>query len=108
VLVGLAFRPLALLAAGACYGVGLGLAVPAMMALVGDRARPADRGRAIATFYTGWELGIGMGAYPLGYLLAATNFTVMYVTAGLITAAGGVGFLLGNARARRRPRRRSP
>jgi len=101
-LVGLAFRPLTLLAAGACYGVGLGLAVPAMMALVGDRARPADRGRAIATFYTGWELGIGMGAYPLGYLLAATNFTVMYATAGLITAAGGLGFLFWNARGRHR------
>jgi predicted MFS family arabinose efflux permease len=73
------------------------------MALVGDRARPADRGRAIATFYTGWELGIGMGAYPFGHLLSYTSFTAMYATAGLVTVAGGVWFLIWSARGRRRP-----
>ncbi|HEY7675660.1 MAG TPA: MFS transporter [Candidatus Methylomirabilis sp.] len=102
VLLGLSHGPGSLLAAGALYGVGLALAQPALMAMVGDRAGEADRGRAISTFYTGWELGIGAGAYPLGYLLSRTNFTVMFVTAGLVTALGGIGYLLAPGRPRRR------
>jgi MFS family permease len=102
VLLGFSRGPGSLLAAGALYGVGVALAQPALMALVGDRAGEADRGRAISTFYTGWELGIGAGAYPLGYLLSRTNFTVMFVTAGLVTALGGIGYLLGAGRPRRR------
>ena len=102
VLLAFSQGPGALLAAGALYGLGLGLAQPALLALVGDRAAEADRGRAIATFYTGWELGIGVGAYPLGYLLSWTNFTVMYVTAGLIVACGALGYLLAPASSARR------
>jgi predicted MFS family arabinose efflux permease len=71
------------------------------MALVGDRTRPEDRGRAMATFYSGWEIGIGVGAFPLGFLLSWTSFTVMYAAAGLVTASGGLGFLLWSGRASR-------
>jgi MFS family permease len=101
IVVGLAFRPVTLLAAGVLYGFGFGLAAPALMALVGDRTRPEDRGRAMATFYSGWEIGIGVGAFPLGFLLSWTSFTVMYAAAGLVTASGGLGFLLWSGRASR-------
>ncbi len=103
VLVGLAHGPRTLLAAGALYGLGFGLAQPALMALVADRVGEGERGRAITTFYTGWELGIGLGAYALGYLLTWTDFTVTYGVAGLVTAIGGFGFLLAPGHWRRRP-----
>ncbi|HEY7675659.1 MAG TPA: MFS transporter [Candidatus Methylomirabilis sp.] len=101
VVVGLAHAPATLLAAGALYGLGLGLAQPALMALVADRVGERERGRAIATFYTGWELGIGLGAYTFGYLLTWTDFTVTYWAAGLVTAAGCLGYLLASGRRRR-------
>ncbi len=80
----------------------MALAQPALMALVADRTTEADRARAITTFYTGWELGIGMGAFPFGYLLSWTSCTVMYAAVGLVTAAGALGYLLAPGRPRRR------
>lgn len=102
-LVGAAHGPRTLLAAGALYGLGFGLAQPALMALVADRVGESERGRAIATFYTGWELGIGLGAYALGYLLTWTDFTVTYWAAGLVVAAGGLGYLAAPGRPGRGP-----
>jgi MFS family permease len=102
VLVGLAHTPARLMLAGTVYGLGVALAQPALMALVADRTTEADRARAISTFYTGWELGIGMGAFPFGYLLSWTSFTVMYAAVGLVTAAGALGYLLAPAQPRRR------
>jgi len=102
VLLGISHGPRTLMAAGVFYGLGLGLAQPALMALVADRVGEKERGRAIATFYTGWELGIGLGAYVLGYLLAWTDFTVMYWAAGLMPAVGGLVYLLVPGRPERR------
>jgi MFS family permease len=104
-LIGLAHAPRTLLAAGALYGLGLGLAQPALMALAADRAGEGERGRAIATLYMGWELGIGLGAYAFGYLLTWTNFTLTYWAAGIVTAAGCLGYLLASGRTGRRPLR---
>ena len=102
-LTGLAHAPRTLLAAGALYGLGLGLAQPALMALAADRAGEGERGRAIATLYTGWELGIGLGAYAFGCLLTWADFTLSYWAAGLVTAAGCLGYLLASGRSGRRP-----
>ncbi len=101
-LLGVAHGPRMLLAAGALYGLGLGLAQPALMALVVDRVGERERGRAIATFYTGWELGIGLGAFALGYLLTWTDFTVTYWTASLVVVAGTLGYLMTPGRPERR------
>jgi len=102
-LTGQAHAPRPLLAAGALYGLGLGLAQPALMALAADRAGESERGRAIATLYTGWEMGIGLGAYACGYLLTWTDFTVTYRAAALVTAAGAAAYLVAPGRAGRRP-----
>ena len=93
-LVGMAHDPRTLLAAGALYGLAFGLAQPALMALVADRARDAERGRAISTFYAGWEVGIGVGAFALGHLLGRTGFTTVFWMGGLVVAGGGISSLL--------------
>ncbi len=107
-LVGSAEGVGALLVAGSLYGLAFGLAQPALMALAADRTSDADRGWAIATYYTGWELGIGGGAYALGHLLPWTGFTVGFWAAGLVLALGGIGCLLGPGLTRRRPHARIP
>lgn len=101
-LVGIAHGPRTLLAAGALYGLAFGMAQPALMALVADRAAEAERGRAISTFYAGWEVGIGVGAYALGHLLTWTSFTIMFWTGGLVVAGGGVASLVFPGRPGRR------
>lgn len=107
-LIGLANAPRTLLAAGALYGLGLGLAQPALMALAAEQAGEAERGRAIATLYMGWEMGIGLGAYALGYLLTWTDFTVTYCAAGLMPAIGGLSYLFAGRRPGRRPAAPAP
>ena len=57
-LLALAASPRAFLAAAALYGVGFGAAQPALLAMTADRAPPGERGRAMGTLYTAWELGI--------------------------------------------------
>jgi MFS family permease len=84
--------------AGATYGIGFGAAYPALMALTADRVEAAERGRAMATFYAGLELGVGSGAVLLGVLLAYSSFPAMFGTAAAIAAAGTLGFLFGYRR----------
>jgi MFS family permease len=62
------------LGAAALYGVGFGAGQPALLAMTADRVPPEERGRAMGTLYTAWELGIlggaillGLCATPLGY-----------------------------------------
>jgi MFS family permease len=101
--VGLAARPAVLVAAGAMYGLGFGLAQPALMALVADRAADADRARAIATYYAGWELGIGLAGFGLAYVVTWSGFTAAFFAAGAASALGGIGYLATPGRPRLRP-----
>jgi len=68
----------ALVLAGAIYGLGFGAAQPALMAMTADRVPPEDRGRALGTLYTAWELGIMTGAIGLGVLVERVGFERMW------------------------------
>ena len=68
VLLGLAASQGTFLAAAALYGVGFGAAQPALLAMTADRVPPGERGRAMGTLYTAWELGISGGSIAAGAL----------------------------------------
>jgi MFS family permease len=86
-MVAVAQAPWAIYGAGLLFGLGFGAAQPALMAWVTDRAPPRDHGRALATFYTAWELGIGGGQLVFGALLPIGGFS------GLFGGAAGVALL---------------
>ena len=98
IMVGLAHGPALLAAAGAVYGTGFALAQTALMALAADRAGPADRARAMSTYFTGWELGIGIGGYGLALCLPRAGFTGAFALAALASIAGVVGYLAARGR----------
>lgn len=75
--------------AGALYGIGFGAAQPSLMAWTVDLVPPADRGRAMGTFFTAFELGIGVGAIGFGFVLGHAGFSSMFLTAGALALAGG-------------------
>lgn len=79
--------------AGALYGVGFGAVQPAVMAWCVDVAAPADRGRAMGTYYTSLELGIAIGAISSGLVVAALGFVTTFVIMA-ITALAGAGLAL--------------
>lgn len=76
------------LAGGALLGLGFGSAQPALMALTTDRVAPAERGKAMGTFYTAWELGIASGAAGAGWLLNVTDFAALFLVGAAIPLGG--------------------
>jgi MFS family permease len=96
VLVGLATAalalrggPLTVVLTGALYGIGFGAAQPALMAWTVDRISPVERGKAMGTFFTAFELGIGAGAIGFGLLLGRAGFPATFLAAGALALAGG-------------------
>lgn len=87
----LAFRgePAALVLAGALYGIGFGAAQPSLMAWTVDLVPALERGKAMGTFFTAFELGIGVGAVGFGLVLERAGFPLMFLSAGVLSLAGG-------------------
>jgi MFS family permease len=90
----------AFLAAAAFYGVGFGAAQPALLAMTADRAAPEERGRAMGTLYTAWELGISGGAILLGLSATTFGYTATWGMAAAIAALGALAALGPPRRAR--------
>jgi MFS family permease len=96
-LAGIAFAVLGLtsdriwvLVGAAIYGLGFGSVQPALMALTADRVPPEERGKAMGTFYTAWELGIMTGSTGAGLLLKVTDFPLMLLASSFIPMAGAL------------------
>ena len=88
--LGLTTGPIGVLAGGAVLGLGFGSAQPALMALTADRVPAAERGKAMGTFYTAWELGIAAGAAGAGWLLNVTDFAALFLVGSAIPVGGAV------------------
>jgi len=92
----------AFLGAAALYGVGFGAAQPALLAMTADRAAPEERGRAMGTLYTAWELGISGGSMLLGLCATTLGYTATWGTASAIAGVGALAALWPAGRPRRR------
>jgi MFS family permease len=88
VVLGVSTGPAGVLAGGAVLGLGFGSAQPALMALTTDRVAPAERGKAMGTFYTAWELGIASGAASAGWLLNIADFGTLFLLGAAIPVGG--------------------
>ena len=88
--LGLTSGPVGVLMAAAIFGVGFGMVQPTLMALTTDRVPAEERGKAMGTFYTAWELGIATGAAGSGWLLNITGFPVVLLTGAGIVLIGAV------------------
>jgi len=91
--VGVARTPWAIYGAGLLFGLGFGSAQPALMAWAADVVPPEDRGKAMATYYTAWELGIAGGSILFGLLLPVGGFVGLF-TAGAVIVLAGSGLAL--------------
>ena len=66
------------------YGVGFGMIQPALQAWVINRVPPHKRGVATGTFFSGFDLGIGLGSIVLGLLARFTGYGMMYLLSSLL------------------------
>ena len=101
--LGRTFGPAGMLTGAAILGLGFGCAQPALMALTTDRAGPSERGKAMGTFYTAWELGIASGAAGAGWLLNVTDFATLFLVGAAVPLGGAFVALKARPTVERRP-----
>jgi MFS family permease len=78
-------------AAGVLCGLGHGFAFPIILALVVTRARPSERGAAMAIYTALFDAGTLVGGPLLGAVISAAGYGAMFTTAaGLVAAAMAV------------------
>ena len=77
------------LLATALVAAGGGILHPLLMALHVRAMPPARRGRAVSTFYLGFDLGNGMGVWVLGFALQWWGLTALFGLA-MVTSVGGL------------------
>lgn len=87
--IALSGEPLALVLSGVLYGIGFGAAQPSLMAWTADLVPPLERGKAMGTFFTAFELGIGVGATGFGLVLGRAGFPATFAVAGAVALVGG-------------------
>ncbi len=95
---------IASLVAGAILlGTGNSMLYPTLVALVVDRAPPAERGLAIGTLSGAWDVGVFIGSPLVARLVQARGYSAGFVASALAVALGLATFL-----ATERGYRRSP
>lgn len=67
--------------AGALYGLGFGSVQPALQAWAVDKAPQNRKGMANATFFSFFDLGVGVGAILFGQLAFMFHYGVIYIVA---------------------------
>jgi MFS family permease len=60
------------------YGIGTGAIQPSLQAWINNRVAPNRRGAANSTFFTAFDLGIGIGSMMLGSIARIYNYSTMY------------------------------
>ncbi len=85
--------------AGAIYGIAYGVAQPALIAWAVDAAQEGERGRAVATYYAAFEIGIAIGATSSGLAVARWGVAATFLAAAVVAMAGAA-LALGTRRLR--------
>ncbi|MFS0750201.1 MFS transporter [Oceanobacillus sp. 1P07AA] len=70
-----------LLTAAACFGLGFGAIQPALQAWAVNKAPNNRKGMANATFFSSFDLGVGIGAILFGQIASFFNYASIYLTA---------------------------
>ncbi|MFR9649534.1 MAG: MFS transporter [Rikenellaceae bacterium] len=63
----------------ALFGIGFGYFGSSFQAMLVNLAEPTQRGTASATYYTFWDMGIGIGTVTGGMVLEASSFQTLFI-----------------------------
>lgn len=83
--------------AGFVYGLGFGAAQSALMAMAVRDVPPIRRGAANATFFVGFDIGIGAGAILWGVIAEITGYRMIYALAVIPAVLALLIYLLNKA-----------
>lgn len=83
----------AFLVAGFIYGIGFGATQPVLQAMAVRNVPPQRRGSSNATFFVGFDLGIGVGSILWGIIAELVGFQTIYLLAMIPAVIGLLVFL---------------
>lgn len=89
---------------GVLLGLGFGSLLPALLAVVVSRSRPAKVGVVTSTFYVVLDLGSGVGPILLGFVATAIGFGNMFVVATGLVVIMAVLYVVTHGRKEQTPR----
>ena len=81
-------EPWWLIVVGLCCGGGHGLLYPTLSAMAYEAVPPAQRGAAMAIYTMGFDVGLFIGTWSLGFVARSFGYPTMYTCGALITLAG--------------------
>lgn len=74
---------MALFVAASLYGLGFGSIQPALQAWAVNNAAKERKGMATATYYSFFDLGIGIGALVFGQIASLSGYSEIYLTSAV-------------------------
>lgn len=80
--------------AAALCGIGHGFTFPILLGLVVQRARPSERGAALALYTALFDAGTLFGGPLLGLAIDHSGYPAMFATAGAIAVLGAIIFYM--------------
>lgn len=81
-----------LVVAAASAGTAHGAAFPILSSQVVNRARVSERGSAVATFTSIFDIALLLGAPAVGLLIDSFDYLVAFSTAGVVLIVGSVAY----------------
>lgn len=82
-----------LLAAGATFGMGWGLARAGLDTSVVESVAAEARGSAVGILYASFDIGVGAGSFGLGLVAQARSYAAAFYTAASWAAVAMLGYL---------------
>lgn len=70
------------------FGVGMGIAMPAAIALMADLSPAAETGLSMGIFACFFQVGLAVGATTMGFVAEMSNFETMFLACGSSLAFG--------------------
>ncbi|NEP59438.1 MAG: MFS transporter [Symploca sp. SIO2G7] len=89
----LAHSEAAVLLAAALQGMGGGMLIPMVAALMADRSTPGERGLMFGLCLTGFDMGIALAGPVMGQVADFTSYRDIFGVAGLMTLLGLLIFI---------------
>jgi|SRR5690625_2438168 len=96
-----------LLTAGVLYGFGFGMVQPALQAWAVDKAPLNRKGMANATFFSSFDLGVGVGAILFGQLAYLFGYHMIYLVSAFSVMISLAYYLFLVVSGKRNPRQGS-
>ncbi|WP_342388491.1 MFS transporter [Salinicoccus bachuensis] len=93
ILLGFLPTPIFLFVAAALYGFGFGCVQPALQAWAVNRVENNRRGMANATFFSAFDLGVGLGAISYGFVAEAFGYSTIYFSSAVSVTLALILFL---------------